>query len=52
VDIDHEDLDADHDLIDWNNGTLDLGTGELRPHQPEDYCTLIAEVAFIPSSDS
>jgi putative DNA primase/helicase len=39
-------FDADPLLLNVRNGTLDLRTGELRPHCREDMCTRLAPVDF------
>jgi len=39
------DLDADGYLLNTPGGTVDLRTGEMRPHNPADYCTKITTVA-------
>jgi P4 family phage/plasmid primase-like protien len=44
--VNHEDLDADHWLLNVTNGTIDLRTGQLREHDPADLCTLQAPVAY------
>jgi putative DNA primase/helicase len=44
--VNHEDLDADPWLLNVENGTVDLRTGELRAHDPADLCTLQAPVAY------
>ena len=41
-----DDLDRDVDLLNVANGTLDLRTGELRPHHRDDWLTRLAPVAF------
>ncbi len=41
-----EQLDRDPWLFNCKNGTLDLRTGELRPHRREDYLTKSAPVAY------
>ncbi|HZV03174.1 MAG TPA: phage/plasmid primase, P4 family, partial [Planctomycetota bacterium] len=41
-----EDLDRDPFLLNVANGTIDLNTGELRPHRREDLITKLAPVAF------
>ena len=46
----HEDLDADPYVLNVKNGTVDLRTGTLRPHNPEDLCTLQALVGFYPDA--
>lgn len=43
-------FDADPWAFNVANGTLDLRTGTLRPHDPEDYITKLAPVAFIPKA--
>jgi putative DNA primase/helicase len=37
-----EELDTDPMLLNVENGTLDLRTGSLRPHMPEDLITKLA----------
>jgi putative DNA primase/helicase len=39
-------LDADPWLLNCRNGTLDLRTGKLLPHRPENLCTKAIPVAF------
>ena len=39
-------LDTHRMLLNCLNGTLDLVTGELRPHKREDYCTKIIPIAY------
>lgn len=46
------DLDADPGLLNTANGTLDLGTMSLRPHQPRDRITKVTRAAFHPDADS
>ena len=48
--VDHEELDADPDILNLTNGTLELQTGELRPHDPADLCTLQCPVVYDPDS--
>jgi len=43
-----DDLDADPWALNVLNGTLDLHTGELRPHKREDMLTKLAPVAYRP----
>lgn len=45
-------LDADPWAFNCANGTLDLRTGELRPHAREDLITKLAPVAFVPGATS
>src|SRR5262249_26244215 len=44
------DLDTDRMLLNVLNGTLDLRTGELRPHRREDLITKLAPVEYDPSA--
>jgi putative DNA primase/helicase len=44
-------LDADPFLLNCANGTLDLRTGELRPHDPADLLTKITRAAYRPGAD-
>lgn len=44
VAIDHEALDADAWLLNVRNGTIDLRTGVLRPHDERDLLTMVADV--------
>lgn len=46
VSVDLDDLDADPWLLNVQNGTLDLRTGELRDHRQEDFITKLAPVTF------
>jgi putative DNA primase/helicase len=41
-------LDRDGMLLNVHNGTLDLRSGELRPHRREDYLTKLCPVAYDP----
>lgn len=45
-----DDLDADPWLLNVRNGTLDLRTGELRPHNPDNLITHIADVEYDPEA--
>ncbi len=45
VEINVSELDADGYLLNTPGGTVDLHTGEIKPHDPKDYCTKITEVA-------
>jgi putative DNA primase/helicase len=46
VPIEPEELDSDPWILNFNNGTLDLRTGELRQHDPADLCTKIIPFDF------
>ncbi len=50
VGVGHEALDADPWLLNVLNGTIDLRTGELRPHDAADMLTKIAPVAYDPAA--
>jgi putative DNA primase/helicase len=45
-----EDMDADPWLFNVRNGTIDLQTGQLRPHRREDRITKLADVNFDPEA--
>ncbi|MBK8750807.1 MAG: hypothetical protein IPL99_03725 [Candidatus Competibacteraceae bacterium] len=45
---DYDALNSDPMLFNVVNGTLDLRTGKLRPHDPEDLITFVAPVVFDP----
>ncbi len=44
--VDHEELDANPAMLNVLNGTIDLRTSELRPHDPEDLCTQQCPVLY------
>lgn len=44
--VDATDLDADPDVLNVLNGTLDLRSGELRPHHPDDLISRLAPVNY------
>src|SRR5579872_5813796 len=44
-----EDLDADPMLFNVANGTLDLRTGELKPHNPAQLITKLSPIGYDPS---
>lgn len=46
-----DDLDKHDDLYNCKNGTVDLSTGELLPHKPENLLTKISQV-FDPDAES
>jgi putative DNA primase/helicase len=45
-------MDADIHLLNVSNGTLDLRTGELYPHDPLLYCSRVAPVAYRPEAQA
>jgi putative DNA primase/helicase len=48
--ISQSELDKDPCLLNCTNGTLDLRTGELRPHRPEDFITKLVSVPYDPQA--
>lgn len=50
VTIEPDDLDPDPFLLNVQNGTLDLRTGELRPARQDDLITKVAPVVFDPAA--
>jgi len=48
--IEYGDLNADPWLFNVQNGTVDLRTGTLRPHDPTDLITFIAPVTYDPAA--
>ncbi len=48
--VEHEDLDADPYLLNVRNGTIDLRTGQLRPHDPTDLITVQCPVSYDPDA--
>lgn len=46
------DLDADPYLLNCPNGTVDLRTGELRPHRPGDLLHRLTRAAYQPGADT
>lgn len=52
LDADAADMDNDPYLLNMQNGTLDLRTFELRPHNPVDRITKVARAAFSTSACS
>jgi putative DNA primase/helicase len=46
-----DEIDADPWLLNVLNGTVDLRTGQLRPHRQEDYITKIARANFTPGGN-
>jgi len=49
--IEPEQMDADGFLLNVLNGTVDLRTGQLRPHDRRDTITKLAPVVFDPQAD-
>ena len=47
-----EDLDRDPWLLNTKNGTLNLRTGDLRPHDPENLITKLAPVEYDPDAEA
>jgi len=45
-------FDRDPDLLNVLNGTIDLRTGELRAHDPEDLISKVCPVMYIPDAES
>lgn len=45
-----EDFDLNLDLLNVTNGTLDLRTLDLRPHDPADRLTKLAPVTYVPNA--
>lgn len=43
-----EDLDADPWALNCANGTVDLRTGKIRPHNPDDYLTRFIGLPYLP----
>jgi P4 family phage/plasmid primase-like protien len=50
IPISPDDVDRSPYLLNVLNGTLDLRTGELRPHDPADYITKLIPVAYDPAA--
>lgn len=50
--LDHEALDADPWILNVRNGTIDLTTGKLRPHRPEDLCSKQIDVDYLPDASA
>lgn len=48
--IDIEEFDREFHLFNCQNGTLDLSTGKLLPHNPKHLITKISPIAFDPSA--
>jgi putative DNA primase/helicase len=52
VPVQPEDFDQDPYLLNVTNGTLDLRTGELRPHDRGDFMTKLAPVEYDPEAEA
>jgi len=52
VSVDPSKFDSNPWLLCCRNGVLDLRTGQLREHRPDDYCTRQVPVAFDPHAQS
>lgn len=50
--VEHTDLDRNPWLLNVTNGTIDLRTGELRDHDPDDLLTMQAPVRFDQDADA
>lgn len=47
--VDEDQIDSNPWLLNCTNGTVDLRTGELKPHDPVDFITKLAPVAYDPT---
>jgi putative DNA primase/helicase len=52
IETDHNDLDSDPWLLNVLNGTVDLRTGQLREHDPDDLLTMRAPVVYDPDAQA
>ncbi|MCL6612475.1 MAG: hypothetical protein K6T66_13120 [Peptococcaceae bacterium] len=50
--VDPADFDRDHWLLNCLNGTVDLRTGELRPHSREDMISKLCPVEYDPGAEA
>ena len=48
--VPHSVFDQNIDLFNCQNGTLNLTTGEFRPHSPSDFLTLISGITYDPEA--
>ena len=48
--VKHRVFDQNTNLFNCKNGTLNLTTGEFRPHDPEDFITLMSGVTYDPEA--
>jgi putative DNA primase/helicase len=44
-------MDAHRHLLTFQNGTVDLRTGTLRPHDPADFITQLAPIDYVPDAE-
>lgn len=44
------DFDADPDVLNVQNGLLELRTGTLRPHSRDDHCTRVVDLDWLPGA--
>jgi putative DNA primase/helicase len=51
LNITSDDLDSNPWLLNVENGTIDMSTGEFREHRQEDMITKLANVAYDPAAD-
>lgn len=50
--IEHDQLDRDPWMLNCRNGTIDLRTGALRPHERSDYITRCIDIDFDPAAQA
>lgn len=50
ISVDPGSLDVDRDLLNCPNGTVDLRTGEVRPHDPDDLITCVTRAEYMPDA--
>ena len=48
--VPNKEFDRNTDLFNCKNGTLNLNTGEFRPHDPADFITLMSGVTYDPGA--
>lgn len=48
--VKQEDLDSDPDLLNVDNGTVNLRTGQLKPHDRADFMTKLSPTPYVPSA--
>ncbi|MGI5347018.1 phage/plasmid primase, P4 family [Streptomyces sp. CA-250714] len=51
VHADVDEFDANPDVLSFRNGTVDLRTGELRPHDPADMLTHVLDIDYRPDAE-